>query len=96
MRYNALVERNARPSRLEGPSKGGRVIPWVIRGLLEDLETEFDSWNSTGTSNTSPEMLHSAENQVSLTENPNLKQGIKLPNSTREWEIANDFFKYKF
>ena len=51
----------------------------------------MDTWNSTVASNTSPELLNSAENQVSFTENPDLKQGIKLSNSSREWKITKDF-----
>ena len=73
-----------------------RVIRGLNADLLEDLDTEIDTWNSTDTSDTSPEILRSIENHVSLTENPYIKQGIKLPNTSREWEIANDFFKFKF
>ena len=31
-----------------------------------------------------------------MTESPYLKLGVKLSNSSREWEIANDFFIFKF
>ena len=48
---------------------------------------------SADTSDTSSEMLTSVQNQISLTEGSDLKQGIKLPTSSGEWEIAYDFFQ---
>ena len=52
--------------------------------------------NLADTSDTTTEMLDSVKNQISLTDSPDLKQGIELPTSSREWKIANDFFKLKF
>ena len=62
----------------------------------DDDDDEMKNSNSTDTSNTSTELLHSAENHVCLTESPYLKQVVKLPNSSLEWEIANEFFQFKF
>ena len=39
---------------------------------------------------------NSTENQIYSEEEPDLKQGIKLPTSSREWEMVNDCYKFKF
>ena len=64
--------------------------------LLEDLDNGMNNTNLADTSDTSSKLLSSVENQISSIESPDLKQGIKLPTSSREWEITNDFFKFKF
>ena len=78
---------------LKAQKRGSRVIHGLYTNLLEDLDNDMDNSKSADTSLYMP---NSDENQVSSTESPVLKQRIKLLTSYREWEIAKDFFKFKF
>ena len=49
---------------LKAHQRSCRVIRGLNADLLEDLDTEIDTWNSTDTSDTSPEILRSVENHV--------------------------------
>ena len=81
---------------LKAHQRSRRAIRGLNADLLEDLDTEMDTWNSTDTLNTPPEILHSAENQVSLTENPDLKQGIKLPIRLENGRSLTNFSNLNF
>ena len=78
---------------LKAHQRSCRVINGLPAELLEDLEKDG---NDCCTVNTLSDTLSNIENQIYLEEEPDLKQGIKLPTSSQEWEIANEFFKFKF
>ena len=86
-----LWEKMQRISSSKSPPGSCRVINGLIAELLEDLEKDG---NNCCTLNTISDTHNMIENQIYLEEEPDLKQGIKLPTSSREWELTNDFFKF--
>ena len=78
---------------LKAHQRSCRVVNGLTAELLEDLEKDE---NNCCTLNTISGTLNSTENQCYLEDEPDLKQGIKLPTSLREWEMANNFFNCTF